>query len=55
MFDVFIIKYCYDNNLSILSFKEKIWHFINKSKVVPKCNCGVELNFKKQKILWLIY
>lgn len=42
-----IINYCSDDNLNKLSFKQKIWHFINETKTIPKCYCGIELTFKK--------
>jgi hypothetical protein len=29
-----------------LPFKQKIWHFINNIKELPKCNCGKNVNFK---------
>ncbi len=42
-----IINYC-DCYLELneLPFKEKIWHFINESNSIPKCNCGNKVKFK---------
>ena len=43
-----IIDYCNNDNLKNLSFKEKVWHFINNSNAIPVCNeCGKLLKFKK--------
>lgn len=35
-----------NKELNDISFKEKIWHFINEVNSIPKCNCGNKLNFK---------
>ena len=34
-----------------LTFKEKIWLYINSKKEVPKCECGKHLKFKKSLTL----
>ena len=42
-----IVNYT-NNDLINLPFKQKIWHFINKTQNQPKCqNCGNNLKFKK--------
>lgn len=47
-FDVYLLinKYAEINNLNNLSFKNKIWHFINDKNSIPKCKtCDSELKF----------
>jgi hypothetical protein len=47
--DIFklVMDYSNLNDLNDLSFKEKVWHFINNSISVPTCNeCGKLLKFK---------
>ena len=42
-----VIKYSNSNGeLNNISFKEKIWHFINNSIMVPNCHCGNKVKFK---------
>jgi hypothetical protein len=41
-----IIDYCKLFDLIELPFKEKVWHFINGSKELPKCSCGKNVKFK---------
>lgn len=48
-FDIYqsIINFC-DGEIENLPFKEKIWHFINNQKEIPKCkNCEKKLKFKR--------
>ena len=41
-----ILEYCETEKLSLLSFKNKIWHFIYEVKNIPKCQyCNEELKF----------
>jgi hypothetical protein len=40
-----IINHC-SGDLEKLSFKEKIWYFINDKKEIVKCECGKNLKFK---------
>ena len=41
-----IIDFCV-GELEDITFKEKVWHFINDEKLVKKCECGKKLKFKK--------
>ena len=40
-----VIDYCIDVYLNEIPFKQKVWHFINNIKEIPKCNCGKYVNF----------
>lgn len=43
-----IINYCDNSELIDLPFKQKIWHYINKVSIIPKClTCGKQLKFKR--------
>lgn len=41
-----IIDFNDTNELKNISFKQKIWHFINDIKTLPKCYCGNNVNFE---------
>lgn len=54
----FIVKYCIDNNLLDIPFKEKVYLTINEMKKIPICknsNCGKRVNFKNSSLGYYDY
>ena len=54
----FILKYCIDNNLLDIPFKEKVYLCVNNITILPNCKnekCSKKVNFKNTTIGYLEY
>ena len=47
------IQTVFPENINILPFKQKLWHFLNDIYIIPKCKiCGNDVNFETRKNQW---
>jgi hypothetical protein len=47
------IQTTFPEEIDKLSFKQKLWHFLNDIYVIPKCKiCGKEVSFETRKGQW---
>ena len=47
------IQTVFPEDIDILPFKQKLWHFLKEIYIIPKCKtCGKEVNFETRKNHW---
>ena len=47
------LKTIFPEDIDKLPFKQKLWHFLNDSYIIPKCKiCGNSVNFETRKNQW---
>ena len=47
------IEIAFPEDISILPFKQKLWHYLNDIYIIPKCKiCGNDVSFETRKNQW---